>query len=307
VSEPATGYRGRFAPSPTGPLHFGSLVAALASCCDARAHGGEWLVRIEDLDEPRASRDVALTILTQLDRYGFRSDGTIVWQSDRGELYQAALDELIDRGFAFGCACSRRELQTARIGVGGERIYPGTCRSGVPRGRSARAWRVAVSDELIGFRDRLQGLYQQRLASEVGDFVVKRADDLFAYQLAVVVDDAEQEITHVVRGSDLLASTPRQIWLQRQLGFSTPTYLHHPVAIDARGEKLSKQTEAAALPEDPLPTLLAAWRFLEQPLPSLPPSSVQAFWRWAERAWNPRVLPPVTMLPAPGSSLRAAV
>src|SRR5262249_39466649 len=151
----------------------------------------------------------------------------------------------------------------------------------------------------------LQGWYEQKLASEVGDFVVKRADDLFAYQLAVVVDDAEQGVTHVVRGSDLLASTPRQIWLQRQLGLPTPAYLHHPIAIDAHGEKLSKQTEAAPLSTDPLPTLLAAWSFLEQPLPSSQPDSVESFWRWARHAWNPRVLPPVTMLPAPASNSRA--
>jgi glutamyl-Q tRNA(Asp) synthetase len=307
VNQAAARYRGRFAPSPTGPLHFGSLVAALASCCDACAHGGEWVVRIEDLDEPRSSRDAALTILAQLEAYGFRIDGAILWQSERDALYQSALDDLVKRGLAFACACSRSDLEGARIGSGGERIYPGTCRNGVAPGRSARAWRAAVSNEPIGFRDRLQGWYEQRLASEVGDFVVKRADGLFAYQLAVVVDDAEQGITHVVRGSDLLASTPRQIWLQQQLGLPTPAYLHHPVAIDARGEKLSKQTEATPLPTDPLPTLLSAWRFLEQPLPSSPPASVDGFWQWARRAWNPRVLPPVAMLPAPASDLRAAV
>jgi glutamyl-Q tRNA(Asp) synthetase len=310
VNQAATGYRGRFAPSPTGPLHFGSLVAALASYCDARAHGGEWLVRIEDIDEPRSSRADAATILAQLGAYGFRIDGPIVWQSERNALYQSALDDLVARGLAFGCACTRKELEGAMIGAGGERVYPGTCRNGIAAGRVGRAWRVAVSDEPIGFRDRLQGKYQQHLASELGDFVVKRADDLFAYQLAVVVDDAEQGVTHVVRGSDLLASTPRQIWLQRQLGLPTPEYLHHPIAIDARGEKLSKQTSAPPLPADPLPALLAAWSFLEQPLPSSPVVSIEAFWQWACRAWNPRALPPVTMLPVPGStglSLRAAV
>ena len=307
MKQAAPRYRGRFAPSPTGPLHFGSLVAALASCCDARAHGGEWLVRIEDLDEPRSSRDAALTILAQLEAYGFHIEGAILWQSERGALYQSALDDLVGRGLAFACACSRSDLESARMGAGGERIYPGTCRKGVAPGRSARAWRAAVGNEAIGFRDRLQGWYEQRLASEVGDFVVKRADGLFAYQLAVVVDDAEQGITHVVRGSDLLASTPRQIWLQQQLGLPTPAYLHHPVAIDACGEKLSKQTEAAPLSTDPLPTLLNAWRFLEQPLPSSPPASVEGFWQWARRAWNPRLLPPVTMLPGPASDLRAAV
>ena len=307
MKQTAARYRGRFAPSPTGPLHFGSLVAALASCCDARAHGGEWLVRIEDLDEPRSNRDAALTILAQLEAYGFHIDGAVQWQSERSALYQSALDDLVRRGLAFACACSRSDLEGARIGAGGERIYPGTCRNGVAPGRSARAWRAAVRDEAIGFRDRLQGWYEHRLASEVGDFVVKRADGLFAYQLAVVVDDAEQGVTHVVRGSDLLASTPRQIWLQQQLGLPTPMYLHHPVAIDVRGEKLSKQTEAAPLSADPLPTLLDAWRFLEQPLPSSPLASVDGFWRWVQRAWNPQLLPPVAMLPAPASDLRAAV
>lgn len=307
MTRSGTPYRGRFAPSPTGPLHFGSLVAALASYCDARAHDGEWLVRIEDLDEPRSSRAAAELILAQLATYGFRYDAPVLWQSERGAVYQAALDELIAAGLAFPCACSRKDLETARIGAGGERVYPGTCRNGPAPGRKPRAWRAAVNDELIGFADRLQGRFEQHVAREVGDFVVKRADDVFAYQLAVVVDDSRQDITHVVRGSDLLASTPRQIWLQKRLGFATPVYLHHAVAIDARGEKLSKQTEAAPLASDPLPVLLEAWAFLDQPQPASPPVSVEAFWRWAHRAWNPRLLPPVTMLPAPASSIGAAV
>jgi glutamyl-Q tRNA(Asp) synthetase len=300
-------YRGRFAPSPTGPLHFGSLVAALAGYCDARSHGGEWLVRIEDLDEPRSSRSVAMDILAQLEAYGFRWDEPVAWQSERIAMYRAALDDLIGRDLAFPCACTRRQLETAPLGAGGERIYPGTCRGGVPPGRSARAWRAAVPDEAIGFRDRLQGWIEQQLAREVGDFVLRRADGVFAYQLAVVVDDADQRITHVVRGSDLLASTPRQIWLQRQLGLATPEYLHHPVAIDARGEKLSKQTLAAPLPRDPLPALMTAWTFLDQPMPAPVPASVDAFWQWAHRAWDVRLLPPVSMLPASGSSVGAAV
>src|SRR5215467_11206086 len=300
-------YRGRFAPSPTGAMHFGSLIAALASYCDARAHGGEWLVRIEDLDEPRSSKAAAVEILAQLAAYGFRYDGPVVCQSERSGLYQAALDQLIGRGLAFPCACTRKDLEDAALGAGGERIYPGTCRSGVPPGRRARAWRVAVSDKAVGFRDRLQGWYEQNLANEVGDFMVKRADDVLAYQLAVVVDDANQGITHVVRGSDLLASTPRQIWLQGQLDLPTPVYLHHPIAIDARGEKLSKQTAAPPLPVDPLPALLRAWKFLDQPLPSSPPNSIDAFWALAHRTWNARILPPVTMLPAPTPIVGAAV
>jgi len=303
----ATAYRGRFAPSPTGPLHFGSLVAALASYCDARTHGGEWLVRVEDLDEPRSSRAAAELILAQLAAYGFRHDGAVLWQSGRSAAYQAALDDLISKRRAFPCACSRKDLESAPLGTGGERIYPGTCRNGLAPGRKPRAWRAAVGEEVIGFRDRLQGDCEQQLGRDVGDFVVKRADEVFAYQLAVVVDDASQGVTHVVRGSDLLASTPRQIWLQKQLDLPTPVYLHHPIAIDAHGEKLSKQTEAAPLPNNPLPALMQAWTFLDQPLPASPPPSVDAFWRWAHRAWNARLLPPVTMLPVPTSSVDAAV
>lgn len=300
-------YRGRFAPSPTGPLHFGSLVAAMASYCDARAHDGEWLVRIEDLDEPRSRHGAGARILAQLEAYGFEWDGPVVWQTERRPSYQAALDELVDKGLAFPCACTRKELETAPLGTGGERVYPGTCRRGIAPGRSPRAWRAAMSAETIGFRDRVQGSIEQRLASDVGDFIVKRADGIFAYQLAVVVDDAWQGITDVVRGSDLLASTPRQIWLQRRLSLPTPTYLHHPVAIDARGEKLSKQTDAPPLPDEALPTLMRAWRFLDQPAPPASPTSVDAFWQWACRNWNARVLPPVAMLPASGPSVGAAV
>lgn len=302
---PRSPYRGRFAPSPTGPLHFGSLVAALASYCDARAAGGAWLVRIEDVDQPRSRPGAARAILAALERYGFAWDGAVVRQSERTEVYAAALAQLVARGRAYECACTRRELEDAPVGVGGERVYPGTCREGIPperSGRSRHAWRLRIGSERIEYRDRLQGVQAQDLAREVGDFVVRRADGLYAYQLAVVVDDADQGITDVVRGADLLASTPRQILLQRCLGYPTPAYLHVPVAIDARGEKLSKQTHAAPLPDDALPTLLAAWRFLDQPEPagSAAPATVGEFWAWALTAWNAGRLPPVGMLPAPG-------
>jgi len=299
--QPAQRYRGRFAPSPTGPLHFGSLVAALASCCDARAAGGEWLVRIEDVDTPRSCDRVADAILATLEAYGFEWDGPIVRQSARTGLYEAALDRLAADRRIFACACTRKELETAPFGVAGERRYPGTCRAGVPAGRQGRAWRLIVTDELIGFHDRAQGAQQHRLDRDVGDFIIRRADGMFAYQLAVVVDDAAQEITHVVRGADLLASTPRQIWLQRQLGLSTPVYLHHPVAILASGEKLSKQTGARPLDDeaDPLPALLRAWDFLAQPQPPEAPGSVAEFWQWTRRAWSSHALPPVQMLPVP--------
>jgi glutamyl-Q tRNA(Asp) synthetase len=224
-----------------------------------------------------------------------------VRQSERSPLYAAALEDLIRRGMAFACACTRRELELAAPGKSGERVYPGTCRQGVPAGREGRSWRVAVSDEIVRFQDRLQGMQEQQLARDVGDFVLKRADGLFAYQLAVVVDDALQGITHVVRGADLLVSTPRQIWLQRQLGYATPSYLHHPIALDARGRKLSKQAGAKALSPHPLAQLREAWTFLDQPEPPSPPASVGEFWHWAHVAWNARRLPPVIMLPAPGS------
>ena len=222
-------------------------------------------------------------------------------QSERAALYAAALDDLIRRRMAFACACTRRELGLAAPGKAGERVYPGTCRQGVPAGREGRSWRVAVTDEIVSFDDRLQGMQEQQLARDVGDFVLKRADGLFAYQLAVVVDDGLQGITHIVRGADLLLSTPRQIWLQRQLGYATPSYLHHPIALDARGRKLSKQAAARALSPHALSQLREAWTFLDQPEPPSPPESVGEFWRWAHAAWNARRLPPVIMLPAPRS------
>jgi glutamyl-Q tRNA(Asp) synthetase len=305
VSDPARS-RGRFAPSPTGPLHFGSLIAAVASYCDARARGGEWLVRIEDVDIPRARPGAERAILGTLERCGFAWDGPVVRQSMRTALYDDALARLRQRGDLYECACARRELEAVPIGAGGERIYPGTCRNGIATDRTQRrqrAWRLRVPDARVAWRDRLLGPQSQNLALEVGDFVVKRADGLVAYQLAVVVDDALQGITDIVRGADLLVSTPRQMLLQQCLGYPTPSYLHVPVAIDGNGDKLSKQTHAAPLPAQPLPALVAAWRFLDQPLPagSNAPATVTEFWSWAFRAWNPAQLPPVPMLPAPAA------
>ena len=301
---PESPYRGRFAPSPTGPLHFGSLVAAIASYCDARASGGRWFLRIEDLDLPRSRPAAESMILATLEQYGFTWDGEVLRQSERTEIYAAALDRLRAGNAVYECTCSRRELEAAPLAPGGERVYPGTCRRGIPAGRHARsqrAWRVRVDEARIEYRDRLLGPQAQELARDVGDFVVKRADGLHAYQLAVVVDDAMQDVTHVVRGADLLHSTPRQIFLQRLLGYPALSYLHAPVAIDAAGEKLSKQTNAAALPDAALPTLIAAWRFLGQPPPekSATPLSIVEFWTWAVAAWNPALLPPMTTLRAP--------
>jgi len=293
-------YRGRFAPSPTGALHFGSLVAALASCCDARAAAGEWLVRIEDVDTPRSSDRIGAGMLSTLETFGFEWDGAVVRQSERGDRYQAAFDALMADGRLFACACTRRELAAAPLGAAGERVYPGTCRDAMAPGTTSRAWRFKVDDNAIGFRDRVQGWQEQRLQRDIGDFIVRRSDGLFAYQLAVVVDDAAQGITAVVRGADLLVSTPRQIALQRALGLPTPAYLHHAVAITERGEKLSKQTGAPPLDAaDPLPALVRAWEFLGQPPPPAAPESVTEFWQWARRAWTATLLPPVSMLPGP--------
>ncbi|APW43255.1 tRNA glutamyl-Q(34) synthetase GluQRS [Rhodoferax saidenbachensis] len=272
-------YIGRFAPSPTGPLHAGSLVAALASWLDARAHGGQWLVRIEDVDTPRCVPGTDLTILQQLATCGLHPDAPPVWQSQRTALYQQALDQLVISGLAYPCACSRKDIETALQAAGiekprhGELIYPGTCRPerGGLHGKAARAWRlhtgfsvpnmplariqiaqaatetIANSDPVVHWSDRRLGAQAQDVAAEVGDFVLLRADGLFAYQLAVVVDDTAQGITHVVRGEDLTDNTARQILLQRALCLPTPSYLHTPLVLGANGEKLSKQNGAAAL------------------------------------------------------------
>lgn len=288
---PPSPYIGRFAPSPTGPLHAGSLVAALASYLDARANGGAWLIRIEDIDEGRAVPGAAETILAQLDWLGMHSDGEIVWQSRRKDLYQAARERIADH--VYGCGCNRREIADSRLGVGpdGSAIYPGTCRHGLAPGREARSLRLRVpepGDDLVGFQDRFAGWQEQRLALESGDFVLKRADGYWAYQLAVVVDDAAQGVTDVVRGADLLDSTPRQIYLQRLLGVPTPRYLHVPVVRNANGEKLSKQTGAlAVLPgneEAAVAALQQAAGFLGLRL-TAPRASLAAFWQEAVPAW----------------------
>lgn len=253
---PATGsrgYVGRFAPSPTGPLHAGSLATALASWLDARAAGGRWEVRIEDVDTARSVPGAARSILDTLVAFGLVPDGPVMVQSTRGEAYAAALARLRAADLAYGCACTRREIAQARAATGqpvdrhGELVYPGTCRAGTPAGRAVRAWRLRVAGTTIDWHDRRLGDRHESLEQTVGDFVLRRADGDWAYQLAVVVDDAAQGITDVVRGEDLAGSTARQIHLQRCLGVPTPRYLHVPVVTDARGEKLSKQTGAQPL------------------------------------------------------------
>ena len=335
-------YRGRFAPSPTGPLHFGSLVAALGSYAEARARGGEWLVRMEDLDQLREVPGAAADILRTLEAFGFAWDGGILYQSHRGAAYAAALAQLQASGLTFPCGCSRREIAVAASASGPEGpIYPGTCRppqasdppidppgaSPVPvtwpvaapvtvhppspqpsptRGEGARlpvrsgqaALRLRVETPPIAFQDRVQGLVSQDLVAEVGDFVLRRADGLFAYQLAVVVDDAFQGITDIVRGADLTRSTPRQMLLQRLLGLPTPTYAHLPLARDRWGRKLSKSDAAAPVdPRDPLPALLQAWAFLGQSALAERPDTPAAFWAQALTRWDLSRVPQCAQIP----------
>jgi glutamyl-Q tRNA(Asp) synthetase len=309
-----SGYRGRFAPSPTGPLHAGSLVAALASWLDARAQGGQWLLRIEDLDTPRCIPGAANTIAAQLSACGLRPDEPPVYQSERGALYQAALDRLLGAGLAYPCGCTRQNIAQALASAGnakerhGELVYPGTCRQGL-NGRPSRAWRfftekyasntdssqegrshaaiysIAHSEPAgLAWHDRRLGAQAQQVSRDVGDFVIKRADGLWAYQLAVVVDDAAQGITDIVRGEDLADNTARQILLQRALDLPTPRYLHTPLVRGANGEKLSKQNGAVALDlSDPLATLNQAAEVLGlAPQPGPLPDALAAWaLQWA--------------------------
>jgi glutamyl-Q tRNA(Asp) synthetase len=278
-------YAGRFAPSPTGPLHFGSLVAALASWLDARAAGGRWLVRMEDLDRAREQTGAAAAILRQLEALGLEWDGPVAYQSARTGRYAEALEGLQRAGLVYPCGCTRREIADSALALDGARIYPGTCRNGLAAGRSARALRLRTPDEPIRFSDRLQGEVSQSVAREVGDFILRRADGAYAYQLAVVVDDAAQGISDVVRGADLLDSTPRQILLQRLLGLPTPRYLHVPVALDAAGGKISKQGGAAGIGKA---QLARALEFLgQEPAPDLAA---------AVRNWDPARIPRVRSL-----------
>lgn len=294
---PEPGYRGRFAPSPTGPLHFGSLIAAVGSYLDAKHHHGTWLVRVEDLDAPRCVPGAAGGILRTLEAFGLYWDEEVIYQNRRSAAYEEALQRLKDSGAAYLCCCTRREIADSALhGVDGP-VYPGTCRGGIPQDKEARAWRVrtdlnpfpfSLPPSKIKFDDALQGRIAQHLASEIGDFVVKRADGLFAYQLAVVADDAFQGITHVVRGADLLASTPRQIYLQRLLNLPTPHYLHLPVAVNAQGEKLGKQTHAPPIDSaEPVAALLRTLAFLRQEPPAeLSGYDLDSVLGWAIAHWD---------------------
>lgn len=286
-------YRGRFAPSPTGPLHFGSLVAAVGSYLEAKSRGGEWLIRIENLDSSREVPGASREILHALEVLGMEWDGAVVYQNRRHGAYQAALAALEGNDLIYPCSCSRKEIADSTImGIEGP-VYPGTCRRRILDDERVGACRVRTNNDLIEFQDGLQGWNRQRLESDIGDFVVRRADGTFAYQLAVVVDDAEQGITHVVRGADLLNSTPRQIHLQQLLGHPTPAYMHLPVVTNAQGKKLSKQTRADAVnTSDPVLPLMKALRFLCQTPPTeLSESGLASFWTWAIKNWDPRTIP----------------
>lgn len=295
MSKPA-GDTGRFAPSPTGPLHFGSLLAAVASYLDARSAGARWLLRIEDIDPPREMAGAAESIVRTLDAYGFEWDGPVLWQRESDAAHRAALNALIEAGHAYRCGCSRRDLAGQPSGPLGT-IYPGTCRQGSTAAEFA--YRVRTDPSVIRFADLLQGVREHRLEPESGDFVICRRDGLIAYQLAVVVDDELANVTRIVRGIDLIDSTPRQIWLQRLLDYRTPEYAHIPVAVHPNGDKLSKLTGAKAL------ALGDAGRNVHRALVALgqtPPvelgnAPVETVWSWAFEHWQPAALRGVTAIP----------
>ena len=306
-------YIGRFAPSPTGPLHFGSLIAAVASYCDAKSKHGQWLLRMEDLDKPREMAGAADAILRSLEAFGFEWDAPILYQSQRSEIYEDYLQRLKRNGFIYACTCSRKEIADSSIANGVEgAIYPKTCVHNKHTSQNhastsrmnACSWRINVDDaQKVAFVDAIQGAVSQNLQTDVGDFVLKRKDGFFAYQLAVVVDDALQNITHIVRGADLLDSTPRQIYLQYLLNFQTPEYAHVPVAANSAGEKLSKQTLAK-----PIDTRLAnnynasqlifeVLSFLGQTPPAeIKNASLDACWHWAISNWSLAKVPKRTQI-----------
>lgn len=296
-------YRGRFAPSPTGPLHIGSLLAAAGSFLDARFHGGRWLVRIEDIDPPREVPGAADEILRALEAFDLAWDEEVVFQSRRRDAYDAALDALARQGRVFRCVCSRTDIAetNAARGQAGSRIYPGTCRAGTPPGRRSRMLRVRTGPDPVGLEDRLQGRFVQVLEEAVGDFVLRRRDGLIAYQLAVVVDDAWQGVTDVVRGIDLLDSTPRQLWVQQCLGLPAPRYMHLPVIVTPEGEKLSKQTGAPAV--DTGRAGETAWEVLrllgQSPPPELRGARPAELWDWAVPLWGVQHLAGRRTLPDP--------
>ncbi len=284
-------YRGRFAPSPTGPLHFGSLVSAVGSYCQARSQGGTWLVRMEDLDPPREAPGAVDDILRTLEAYHLNWDGDVLFQSQRLDAYEDALNQLATKGHTFPCACTRKSITANAENIQANsalNIYPGTCRNGLAPSTTARSTRVRVNSATVNFCDGLQGTQEVKLDSDVGDFVVKRADGLFAYHLAVVVDDDFQGITEIVRGTDLLNSTAHHIYLQELLSYQTPQYVHHPIAVNAQGEKLSKQTHAPAIDHaQPGSMLEKALTFLgHSPDADVINADPETLLKWAIKNWN---------------------
>jgi len=290
---PHTGYRGRFAPSPTGPLHFGSLVAALASFLDARAHNGKWLVRIEDIDPPREQAGADREILGSLETLGLTWDETVLYQSTRSAAYREALDELMQLNLLYACACSRREVAG--------RPYPGTCREGIRPGRRARSLRVRLTHSEILFDDAIRGRRRIELAGQSGDFIVRRGDGLTAYHLALTIDDAWQGITHVVRGGDLLEATAPQVYLQATLGLPTPRYAHLPTAVGSTGLKLSKQNRSPGILRNAADVaLLDALHFLGQAPPKeLQGATPQDIIAWAVANWDLGKIPSVETIATP--------
>lgn len=293
-------YIGRFAPSPTGPLHFGSLIAAVASYCDARKNHGKWLVRIEDLDRPRTVKGAADTILQQLESFGFAWDGPVLYQSQRDSFYNEALETLRVKRLIYPCTCTRKEIADSSTNIGIEGvIYPGTCLQQPVKPHAAIAWRIKTDTSKISFKDAIQGEISQTLNTDIGDFILKRADGLFAYQLAVVVDDAAQGITNIVRGADLLDSTPRQIYLQKQLSYLQPQYAHIPVACNFAGKKLSKQTLARPVSDSNANQLIyEALLFLgQQPPLAIKNATLTEMWRWACSNWQLASIPKLRHIP----------
>lgn len=289
-------YRGRFAPSPTGPLHFGSLITAIGSYLQAKTQHGKWLLRIEDLDIPRTVKGASEQIIRTLEQLGFEWDEEIVYQSQRSHIYEEAHDFLLENKLSYPCSCSRKQLSQNN----NNSVYPGNCRFQLSRPNTPASYRVKTDNRLIAIRDMLQIPLQQTLEDEVGDFIIKRNDGLFAYQLAVVVDDFQQNITDVVRGSDLYGVTPRQIYLQQLLNYPTPNYLHLPVATNQSREKLSKQTHAPAIDLSATnQPLVAALSFLGQTPPSeLTQMDISSFWEWAICHWNPQKVPKKLKIPS---------
>jgi len=283
TDDTATIYRGRFAPSPTGPVHFGTLLAAVGSYLQAKKNSGEWIIRMEDVDITRKVAGSDMEILHTLEDFGFEWQKEVLYQSKQNEYYQHALEQLIKQSLVFPCVCSRKQLAKT-----GSDIYPGTCRARKLPEKNEHALRLFARDIAIEFDDVVMGKQSQNMAQQCGDFVIKRRDGLFAYQLAVVVDDHLQNITEVVRGSDLLDSTPRQIYLQQLLNYPTPGYCHLPLAVDSNGNKISKSEGAAKVEIKNREKLICeVLKFLGQnPPPDLSDSNISDIWKWAVNNWN---------------------